>query len=86
MDNTVTWEELTRPAGEGFAGRVREVTLSVGRTVNMGNYESLRLDLSAVAVIAEGGSITQAVETLSAELVAALDRLEEDERRRRQPF
>ena len=33
---------------------IREITVSVGRTVNLGNFESLRCDVSATATIAEG--------------------------------
>ena len=31
-----------------------ELTVSIGRTYNLGNFESLRLDASARATVAEG--------------------------------
>ncbi len=32
---------------------IREISVSVGRTINLGNFESLRCDVSAVATVAE---------------------------------
>lgn len=32
---------------------IREVSVSVGRTVNVGNFESLRVDVSATATVGE---------------------------------
>lgn len=34
---------------------IREITVSVGRTINLGNFESLRCDVSATATVSEGG-------------------------------
>ncbi len=33
---------------------IREITVSVGRTINLGNFESLRCDVSATATVDEG--------------------------------
>lgn len=32
---------------------IKEISVSVGRTVNIGNYESLRLDIGATATISD---------------------------------
>ncbi len=32
---------------------VKEISVSVGRTINLGNFESLRVDVSAAATISE---------------------------------
>ena len=33
---------------------IREIAVSVGRTVNLGNFESLRIDVSATATVGDG--------------------------------
>ena len=33
---------------------IREISVAVGRTVNLGNFESLRIDVSATATVGAG--------------------------------
>lgn len=32
---------------------IKEITVAVGRTINLGNFESLRIDVSATATLSE---------------------------------
>lgn len=45
--------------------KFREVSVLVGRTINMGNYESLRVELSASAVLDDGDDLDIVVENIS---------------------
>lgn len=61
---------------------VKEVTVSVGYTKNLGNYESLRLDASATAVLGEGEDPNEVYSTLwdktSEEVMKSLADFEDD--------
>ena len=55
--------------------KMREVSVSVGRTINMGNYESLRIELSGAAVIEDGDDRSEVVANISDWLRAQVRRL-----------
>ena len=58
--------------------KMLETTLSIGRTINLGNYESLRVDLSIKAEIDSGGYSTDLKsleDVISENLEAVISRL-----------
>lgn len=61
---------------------VKELTITIARTLNMGNYESLRLEASAMATLDMGSGVYMPVEQATAKLLphirAALQRAYDD--------
>ena len=47
---------------------VREITLSLGRTINVGNFESLRVDVSFSARLDQGEDVDKAYDELREEV------------------
>jgi hypothetical protein len=45
--------------------KMREVSVSVGRTINMGNYESLRVERSGAATLESGDDRDEVVSDIS---------------------
>lgn len=43
---------------------IRKVSCNMGRTINAGNYESFRVDVSGEAVLAEGEDAADAMASL----------------------
>lgn len=55
--------------------KMREVSVAVGRTINMGNYESLRVEVSGAATLEEGDEKSEVIESISDWLRAQVRRL-----------
>lgn len=53
--------------------KITETTLSLGRTVNLGNYESLRADLSIKVALEDGESFEDALPEMKAVLSKNLE-------------
>lgn len=53
--------------------KITETTLSLGRTVNLGNYESLRADLSIKVSLEDGESFEDALPEMKAVLSKNLE-------------
>ncbi len=45
--------------------KIKEITVSIGGTVNLGNYENLRVDVSATATVPDGTGVSEATEVLT---------------------
>lgn len=43
---------------------MKEITFNMGRTINTGNYESVRIDVSGAATVAEGEDAEAAMDAL----------------------
>jgi hypothetical protein len=52
----------------------RTVTVTVGRTINMGNYESLRLDETVTADVLSHESVGEALTRVAISLEVRVDR------------
>lgn len=61
---------------EQLTVKIIQVTFSLGTTINLGNFENLRVDLSATAQVPEGLNLQKATHELAAyvrdELLAQL--------------
>lgn len=55
--------------------KIRQMTLTAGRTFNLGNFDSLRVDASATVDIEEGEDLAAAREAAVAEIRASLANL-----------
>ena len=54
--------------------KVTDIEVRIGRTVNMGNYESLRLDLGArVSDFPEGKPVSESIDQIRVKLQEELD-------------
>jgi hypothetical protein len=53
--------------------KITETTLSLGRTVNLGNYESLRADLSIKVTLEDGESFESVVPEMKTVLAKNLE-------------
>lgn len=45
--------------------KLKEITVSIGGTINLGNFENLRIDLSATATVPDGADVSGATEVLT---------------------
>jgi hypothetical protein len=55
--------------------KIRQMTLTAGRTFNLGNFESLRVDASATVDIEEGEDLAAARDAAVSEIRASLGTL-----------
>lgn len=55
--------------------KFNEVKVSLGRTINLGNYESSRVDFSLSAIVEDGDSIDDVISTVRAKCDRELDKL-----------
>lgn len=53
--------------------RIKEISVSIGRTHNLGNYESGRIDVSMKADVEQGESPDEVVSKLAAKVHVALE-------------
>lgn len=54
--------------------KAHKVSLSIGRTINLGNYESLRMEVSAEANVGPDVDATFVLDSLEKSIKADLDR------------
>lgn len=45
--------------------KLKEITVSIGGTINIGNFENLRIDLSATATVPDGADVSGATQILT---------------------
>jgi hypothetical protein len=58
---------------------MERIKISIGRTYNLGNYESFRLDVGSERDVLDGTPVDEAAEQLFKECATALQKLEEQE-------
>lgn len=52
--------------------KLKEITVSIGGTINLGNFENLRIDVSATATVPDGTGVSEATRALTAQVRQAL--------------
>jgi hypothetical protein len=63
--------------------KINEIKLNMGRTVNTGNYESLRIDVEFSATLEDNDDIRKAMENLRASVKMELNRVIQTEQKKR---
>lgn len=58
--------------------KIRQTSVTVGRTFNLGNFESLRVDATATIDLEDGDDVAAARDAGVAELRASLSRLHQE--------
>lgn len=52
--------------------KIKEITVSIGGTINLGNFENLRVDVSATATVPDEAGVSEATRALTAQVCQAL--------------